>query len=79
MRRLVRSRVVNNARTATRNFDLPLAMEGPHLNPQPVYCTDGFRPAYGSNTAGTPAGLFIYNLDCGHWRTQFWFDTSTDT
>ena len=42
IRRLVRSRVFNNARTATRNLDLPLAMEGPHLTHQPVYCIGGF-------------------------------------
>ena len=29
MRRLVRSRVFNNARTATRNLDLPLAIGDP--------------------------------------------------
>ena len=51
MRRLVRSRFFNNVRTATRNLDLPLAMEGP-LTHQPVYCIDGFRPVYGGNTAG---------------------------
>jgi len=52
MRRLVRSRVFNSARTATRNRDLPLAMEDPHLTHQPVYCIGGFRPVYGGNTAG---------------------------
>src|SRR6516162_10012152 len=52
MRRLVRSRVFNNPRTATRNLDLPLAMEGPHLTHKPVYCIGGFRPVYGGNTSG---------------------------
>ena len=45
-------RVFNNARTATRNLDLPLAMEDPHLTHQPVYCIGGFRPVHGGNTAG---------------------------
>jgi hypothetical protein len=52
IRRLVRSRLFNNARTATRNLDLPLAMEGPHLTHKPVYCIGGFRPVYGGNTGG---------------------------
>jgi len=52
MRRLARSRVFNNARTASRNRDLPLAMEDPHLTHQPVYCIGGFRPVHGGNTAG---------------------------
>jgi hypothetical protein len=42
IRRLVRSRVFNNARTATRNLDLPLAMETPHLTHKPVYSIGGF-------------------------------------
>jgi hypothetical protein len=49
IRRLVRARAFNNVRTATRNRDLPLAMEGPHLTHQPVYCINGFRPVRGGN------------------------------
>jgi hypothetical protein len=55
-RRRVRSRVFNNARTASRNRDLPLAMESP-LTHQPVYCIGGFRPVYGGNTAGFSASV----------------------
>jgi hypothetical protein len=58
IRRLVRGRVFNNVRTATRNLDLPLAMEGPHFTHQPVYCIDGFRPVYGGNTGGA----FLFSL-----------------
>ena len=35
IRRLVRSRLFNNARTATRNLDLPLAICDPILVPVP--------------------------------------------
>ena len=37
-RRLVRSRVFNNARTATRNLDLLPAIGRSPSHPQPVYC-----------------------------------------
>jgi len=50
IRRLI-LRDFNNVRTATRNLDLPLAIEGPHLTHKPVYCIGGFRPVYGGNTA----------------------------
>jgi hypothetical protein len=72
MRRLVRSRVFNNARTATRNRDLPLAMEGPHLTHKPVYRIGGFQPVYGGNTAvlflasaGYAGGFFLQVFSCG--------------
>jgi hypothetical protein len=68
MRRLVRSRLFNNARTATRNLDLPLAMEGPHLTHKPVYCMGGFRPVYGGNTAV----LFLASADyAGGFSCEF--------
>jgi len=51
-RRRVRRRVFSNARTATRNLDLPLAIGRSPSHPQPVYCIGGFRRVYGGNTAG---------------------------
>src|SRR5215471_5849715 len=55
MRRLVRPRVFNNARTASRNLDLPPAIGRSPSHPQPVYCMGGFRPVYGGNTASISA------------------------
>ena len=55
MRRLVRSRVFNNARTATRNLDLLPPIGRSPFHPQHVYCIGGFRPVYGGNMAGFSA------------------------
>src|SRR3974390_975552 len=50
-RRLVRSRVFNNARIATRNLDLPLAIDVTPSLPSSSYCTGGFWPVHGGHTA----------------------------
>ena len=47
MRRLVRSRVFNNARTATRNLDLPLAIGDPIATQlSPSMCAGHFENSY---------------------------------
>src|SRR3974390_1026165 len=54
IRRLVRSRFFNNARTATRNLDLPLAIGDPHLlTVPPTASVDS-----GQCRAATTAGFF---------------------
>ena len=69
-RRRVRRRVLSNARTATRNLDLPLAIGAPHLIPSPSYCIGGFWPVHG----GHNGGLFL--ASAGAARGRFW---SADT
>jgi len=51
IRRLVRSRFFNNARTATRNLDLPLAIATPSLHSS-SYCIGGFWPVHGGHNGG---------------------------
>jgi len=46
-RRLVRPRVFNNARTASRNRDL--AIRAPLSSPAASYCIGGFWPVHGGN------------------------------
>ena len=55
IRRLVRSRVFNNARTATRNLDLPLAIGDPHLLTAPPTA----KADSGQCMAATTAGFFL--------------------
>ena len=52
MRRLVRPRVFNSARTATRNLDLPPAIGGSPSLPSSSYCTGGFWPVHGGHSGG---------------------------
>jgi hypothetical protein len=52
MRRLVRSRVFNNVRTATRNLDLLPATSTPILFPSSSYCIGGFWPVHGGHNGG---------------------------
>ena len=64
IRRLVRWRVFNNDRTATRNLDLPLAIGDSSL-PSSSYCIVRFWPVHGGHSgglflppAGPPAGFW---------------------
>ena len=59
IRRLVRSRFFNNARTATRNLDLPLAIGDPPPRPSSSYCIGGFWPVHG----GHNGRLFLSSAD----------------
>ena len=64
IRRLVRSRFFNNARTATRNLDLPLAIGDPHPRPSSSYCIGGFWPVHGGHNGrlflASAGGFFIW-------------------
>ena len=59
IRRLVRSRFFNNARTATRNLDLPLAIWRPPSLHSSSYRTGGFWPVHG----GHNGRLFLASAD----------------
>ena len=52
MRRLVRPRVFNSVRTATRNLDLPPAIGRSPSLPSSSYCTGGFWPVHGGHSGG---------------------------
>jgi hypothetical protein len=56
LRRRVRSRPFTNARTATRSFDLPLAIGDPSISFRPVLpnplSIGGFRPVHGGHSGG---------------------------
>jgi len=58
--RRVRLRVFNNARTAIRNLDLPLAIGVTPSLPSSSYCTGGFWPVHGGHSGGfSPPGTQI--------------------
>ena len=59
IRRLVRSRLFNNARTASRNRDL--AIRAPISHQAFPNCMDGFGPVYG----GHNGGLFATEIATG--------------
>src|SRR6516165_8210428 len=67
IRRLVRSRFFNNARTATRNLDLPLAIGDPHPRPSSSYCIGGFWPVHG----GHRQAFFGIRRRSGGWAAIF--------
>jgi hypothetical protein len=57
LRRRVRSRAFTNARTATRSFDLPLAIGDLISSPKPYPPSiGGFGPVHG----GHSGGLFVH-------------------
>jgi hypothetical protein len=60
IRRLVRPRVFNNARTATRNLDLPLAICDPIFVPLFLVHSRILASAW-RRYAGAQAGLFVSN------------------
>src|SRR6516162_2082084 len=83
IRRLVRSRFFNNARTATRNLDLPLAIGDPHLlTAPPTASADS-----GQCRAATRAGFFwhppvrrqalCFGGDCRNW-VRTWISTDSN-
>jgi len=74
IRRLVRSRFFNNARTATRNLDLPLAIDDPHLLTAPPTASADSGQCLAATTAGffgirrCAGGLFIWAAILGTER-----------
>jgi len=82
IRRLVRSRFFNNARTATRNLDLPLAIGDPHPRPSSSYCIGGFWPVHGGHRQAffgirrRSGGFFNWAAIFGQART--WISTDSN-
>jgi hypothetical protein len=60
IRRLVRWRVFNSARTATRNLDLPLAIGVTPPLPSSSYRIGRFWPGHGGHTAAGFSWSFLY-------------------
>ena len=83
IRRLVPSRFFNNARTATRNLDLPLAIGDPHPRPSSSYCIGGFWPVHGGHNGRLffgirrrSGGFFNWAAIFGQART--WISTDSN-